>query len=369
MFGSRLIRFRYQPAKQAWRALLETYRGGGVTEVECLTVELRHIRYFIAVAEYLNFRKAAQRLHIAQPPLSRQIRQLEETLGVDLFARDKRGVELTKAGHAFLEEARKLLVQAGHAVEAARQAQRGEIGMVKVGIASGLGGVVSQVVFEFRKRWPGIEVECRDIFSNFQNDALRKHEIDVGFLRPPLDHLALDCELLYEEEFVVIVPRQHRLAKRRFLRMHDIADEPLIIFDRTFSSGLYDKILGLYSRHGLTPRLIPTHVEAHEEAGAIMVASGKAIFMGAGAIVNRTVAGIQLASVRLNELEAKIEVYAAWRKDHASPVVHDFLDCVRTILPAQKQKPVSIGAPAKTALFPLDSCKQCAQARAVRTSR
>lgn len=354
----------------AWEGYFqETHRRDRVSDVECLTVELRHIRYFIAVAEYLNFRKAAQRLHIAQPPLSRQIRQLEETLGVDLFARDKRGVELTKAGHAFLEEARKLLVQAGHAVEAARQAQRGETGMVKVGIASGLGGVVSQVVFEFRKRWPGIEVECRDIFSNFQNDALRKHEIDVGFLRPPLDHVALDCELLYDEEFVVIVPKQHRLAKRRSLRIHDIADEPLIIFDRSFSSGLYDKILGLYSRHGLTPRLIPTHVEAHEEAGAIMVASGKAIFMGAGAIVNRTVAGIQLASVRLNEPEAKIEVYAAWRKDDASPALHGFLDCVRTIVPAQKQKPVSIGVPVKAALFPLDSCAQCAQARAVRTGR
>jgi len=119
----------------------------------------------------------------------------------------------------------------------------------------------------------------------------------------------------------------------------------------------------------LTPRLIPTHVEAHEEAGAIMVASGKAIFMGAGAIVNRTVAGIQLASVRLNEPEAKIEVYAAWRKDDASPAVHGFLDCVRTIVPPQKHKPLSIITPIKTAPFPLEACEQCAQARAVRTGR
>jgi DNA-binding transcriptional LysR family regulator len=267
------------------------------TDVQCLPVELRHIRYFIAVAEYLSFRTAAQRLHIAQPPLSRQIRQLEEDLRVELFARDKRHVELTKAGHAFLEEARKLMVQVGHAVETARIAQRGDLGIIRVGIASGLGGVVSQIFFEFRKRWPAIEVECRDIFSSFQSQALRKHEIDVGFLRPPLDQMALDCELLYEEEFVVILPKSHRLAKRRTLRIHDIEDEPLIIFDRNFSSGLYDKILSLYSRHGLTPRLIPTHIEAHEEAGAIMVASGKAIFMGAGAIVNRSVAGIELASL------------------------------------------------------------------------
>lgn len=307
-------------------------------------VELRHIRYFIAVAESLNFHKAAQRLHIAQPPLSRQIRQLEERLGVELFARDKRHVELTKAGRVFLEEARKLMVEAGHAVEAAHLAQRGETGIVKIGIASGLGSFASRVVFEFRKRRDDFEVECRDIFSNFQSQALSRREIDVGFLRPPVDHVVLDCELLYEEEFVVILPKKHRLAKRRALRIHDIAEEPLILFDRNFSTGLYDKILGLYSRHGLTPRLIPRHVEAHEEAGAIMVASGKAIFMGAGAIVNRSVAGIHLASVRLNEPEAKIEVYAAWRKDDASPALRCFLDCMRSTLSSQKQRsPAAIG--------------------------
>jgi DNA-binding transcriptional LysR family regulator len=295
-------------------------------------VELRHVRYFIAVAEYLNFSKAAQQLHIAQPPLSRQIRQLEEDLGVTLFLRDKRSVALTKAGAVFLDEARKLVVQAGHAMEAARHAQQGESGVVRIGIASGLGGLVSKVVFDHRKRLPTIEIECRDVFSSFQNEALRKGEIDVGFLRPPLDQVNLDCELLFEEEFVVVLPKTHRLAKRRLLRLKEIADEPLIIFDRNFSSGLYDKILGLYSRHGMTPHLTITHAEAHEEAGAIMVASGKAIFMGAGAIVNRSVSGLDLVSIRLDEPEAKIEVYMAWRKGERSTAVISFIDSGRRVL-------------------------------------
>jgi DNA-binding transcriptional LysR family regulator len=294
-----------------------------------MTVELRHARYFIAVAECLNFRKAAQQLHVAQPPLSRQIRQLEEYLGVGLFVRDKRRVELTKAGYAFLDEARKLIIQAGHAADVARHAQKGEFGLIKIGLASGLGGSVSKVVFEHSRRFPAIEVECRDIFSTLQNEALRKHEIDIGFLRPPVDQINLDCELLYEEEFVVTLPKNHRLAKRRSVRLKDIADEPLIIFDRAFSSGLYDKVMGLYNRQGFTPHLIVTHVEAHEEAGAIMVASGKAIFVGVGAIANRSVSGLELASVRLNELEAKIEVYAAWRKGEDSAAVLAFLDSVR----------------------------------------
>src|SRR5499425_2936589 len=125
-------------------------------------VELRHIRYFLAVAEHLNFTKAAEQLHIAQPPLSRQIRQLEDDLGVVLLVRNKRRVELTKAGHVFLEQARKLIVQAGHATEAARHAQKGESGIVRIGLASGLGGMVSKVVLDHRKRFPTIDVECRD---------------------------------------------------------------------------------------------------------------------------------------------------------------------------------------------------------------
>jgi DNA-binding transcriptional LysR family regulator len=295
-------------------------------------VELRHVRYFLAVAEYLNFSKAAQQLHIAQPPLSRQIRQLEDDLGVALFVRNKRHVELTKAGQAFLNEARKLVVQAGHAAEAARHAQKGESGLVRIGIASGLGGVVGRAVAEHCRRFPAINIECKDVFSTVQNEILDKHEIDVGFLRPPVNQVNLDCELLFEEEFVVILPKSHRLAKRKSLKLKDVADEPLIVFHRNFSSGLYDKILGLYSRQGLTPRFAVTHVEAHEEAGAIMVASGKAIFIGAGAIVTRSVAGIELASVPLNEADAKIEVYMAWRKNEESSVVLSFLDSVRRVL-------------------------------------
>jgi DNA-binding transcriptional LysR family regulator len=303
-------------------------------------VELRHVRYFIAVAEYLNFRKAAEQLHIAQPPLSRQIRQLEEDLGVALFVRNTHRVELTRAGHAFLEQARKLVVQAGHAAEAARHAQKGESGIVRIGLASGLGGAVSKVVLDHRKRLPMIDIECKDIFSSPQNEAIQKGIIDIGFLRPPVDQMNLDCELLFEEEFVVVMPRSHRLAKRRVLKLKDVADEPLILFDRSFSSGLYDKIMGLYSRHGFTPHLTVTHVEAHEEAGAIMVASGKGIFMGAGAIVNRSVSGVELASVRLNEPEAKIEVYMVWRKGEESPAVLDFLASVRRIFKLPPHKAV-----------------------------
>lgn len=300
--------------------------------IQSAAMELRHVRYFIAVAEYLNFSRAAQELHIAQPPLSRQIRQLEEDLGVTLFLRNKRRVELTKAGRIFLDEARKLVEQAGYATAAARHAQKGESGIVRIGIASGLGGVVGRIVAEHCRRMPAVDIDCKDIFSTPQNEALCKREIDVGFLRPPIDHLNLDSELLYDEQFLVVLPRTHRLANRKSLRLKEVADETLIIFDRNFSSGLYDKILGLFRRQGLTPHLSVTPVEAHEEAGAIMVASGKAIFIGAGAMVNRSVSGIDLASVPLSDPEAKIEVYMAWRKDEEAPAVIAFVESVRRMM-------------------------------------
>jgi DNA-binding transcriptional LysR family regulator len=295
-------------------------------------VELRHVRYFLAVAEHLNFSKAAQQLHIAQPPLSRQIRQLEDDLGVSLFVRNKRRVQLTKAGRVFLDEARKLVVQAGHATEAARHAQKGESGFVRIGIASGLGGIVGRVVIEHCEHFPAVNIECKDIFSSSQSAQLNKHEIDVGFLRPPIDQMNLDCELLFEEDFTVVLPVTHRLARRKSVRLKEIADEPLIIFDRNFSSGLYDKILGLYSRQGLTPHFAVTHVESHEEAGAVMVASGKAIYIGVGALTTRSVTGINLAALKLNENEAKIDVYVAWRKDEDSPAVVSFLNSTRSVL-------------------------------------
>lgn len=315
------------------RGLETTHPVGGHSgsDVESRPVELRHVRYFIAVAEHLNFRKAAEHLHIAQPPLSRQIRQLEEELGVTLLLRNKQGVELTKGGIAFLEQARKLIVLAGHARQVARRAQEGESGSVRIGIASGLGGVVSKVVFDFRNQLPEIDMECKDLFSAQQKEALLKSEIDVGFLRPPIDRMNLNCELLFEEEFVVVLPKTHRLANRGSVRLREVAEEPLILFDRKLSTGLYDKILGLYSRNGFTPQLTVTHVEAHEEAGAIMIAAGKAIFVGAGGTVNRSVYGIELASLRLNEPDAKIEVYVAWRKDEESPAVLSLLESVRRV--------------------------------------
>jgi DNA-binding transcriptional LysR family regulator len=292
-------------------------------------VEFRHLRYFVAVAEELNFSRAARRLNMAQPPLSQQIHQLEEETGVQLFVRNKRRVELTSAGHVFLEEARKLFTQAQHAVDAARLAQRGETGLVKIGIASGLGEKVNQAVAEHLKRFPGTEIQCQDVVSTRQNEALRELKIDVGFLRPPIDLANLESEVLFEERFFVVLPREHPLAKYPELRLKDIANEPLLLFDRSVSSGVYDKGLELYRQAGIVPKVIATLTDPHEEAGIILVISGKGIYLTVGAILSHPVSGPKVSAVPLNEPGATIDVHIAWRKNEPSTAILAFVDSAR----------------------------------------
>ena len=291
-------------------------------------MELRHLRYFISVAEFRNISKAAQQLHIAQPPLSRQIRQLEEEIGVDLLIRNKRGVELTEGGAVFLRHAKKLVAGAELARHEARKFGRTT---ARIGIASGLGGVANQVVAAHHRRFPSVEIQYKDIFSTLQNESLRKREIDVGFMRPPI-HSSLDSQVLFEEEFLVVLPRQHPLTKRRSLRLRDVIDEPLIIFERRYSCGLYDAIMDLYRRQALTPHLRITHTETNEEAGKVMVATGRGIFIGVGAMVNTSLFGVHLAAVRLNEPGATFPVCMAWRKGEQSPAILDFVDSAQRVL-------------------------------------
>ena len=159
-------------------------------------MEIRHLRYFIEVAEQLSFSKAAKECNVSVPPLSRQVRQLEEELGTRLFVRDKRRVALTDAGHALLLQARAIANQIARIPESIRLAESGQAGAVRIGIALHLAERLNPALMEYSRRFPNVEIECRDIFSPFQNRALAEGEIDVGFLRPRVDPIHLVSEPL-----------------------------------------------------------------------------------------------------------------------------------------------------------------------------
>jgi DNA-binding transcriptional LysR family regulator len=294
-------------------------------------VELRHLRYFVVLAETLNFSKAALRLHITQPPLSRQIKQLEDELGTPLLTRDRRRVVLTDAGRIFLQEARAILNHSVHAVDSVRRAAKGELGKVRVGIGSGLGPAVNRVLFEHARSHPGVEVECQDILSSLQNAALLEREIDVGFLRPPIDAEHLTSLRLFEEPFCVYLPKSHPLAGHRKLRLEQIKEERLLLYDRAVSRGVFDKTLELYRNAGLTPRIVRTQTAPYDEAGAVLVASGKGIYLGVGAVRSKPGSASEVAVIPLDEPNAKVYAHAAWRRGETSGVILAFLESVRRI--------------------------------------
>jgi len=297
-------------------------------------MDLRQLRYFIAVAERLSYSKAAQHLHLTVPPLSRQIRQLEEELDVQLFVRDRRHVALTDAGRMLLREGRVLLSQAAHVSESVHLAKSGEAGLVKIGVAATLGERISRVLIEHAKYFPAVEIQCSDVYSGLQNEALLEGRIDAGFMRPPVDQVHLDSELLFEERLMVHVSKASPLAKHKTLRVKDLASEPLLMLERSISSGLHDKILDLYARAGVTPNVIPLPTDPPPRGNiqAIFLTCRKGISIVADEVPVHPPPDSAVVAVPLDEPDAKIGVYVAWRKCEKSTAVLAFLDSARRVM-------------------------------------
>ena len=293
-------------------------------------MELRHLRYFVTVAEELNFTRAAKRLQIAQPALSRQIHDLETEIGVRLFDRNSSRVFITDAGRRFLNEARVVLHHATQAIEAARQIKAGGVGTIRLGIGKGLGDVVSRIINDYLRRLPGVEIDVKDIASGFQNEAFVARRIDVGFMRPPIEDLQLASEALFSERFSVVLRKASSLAKRRCLRLKDLAHETLLLIDRHISPGAYDKTLDLYRQAGVSPKIVPTETMPYEEAGAILVDSGKGIYLALGRNPCHPSFADRLVARPLCDPSATVPVHIVWRRDEQAKTVLDFVDFAQT---------------------------------------
>ena len=292
-------------------------------------MELRHIQSFVAVAEELNFTRAAKRLQIAQPPVSRHIRDLEKELGVQLFERTNSRVFLTDAGRRFLNEARAVLQHASRAIDAARQAGDGWAGTVRLGIAKGLGDVVSRVMNEYLRLSSQVEFDVLDIPSGFQSKALLERNIDVGFMRPPIDDPQLVSAVLFGEGFSVVLRKASPLAKRKALHVSDLVDQNLLLIDRRISPGVYDKTLALFRERGLNLRMIPTMTTSGEEAGSILVDSGKGIYVAVGQDPIHPAFSDRLMILPLKNPDAVTEVHVVWRRDEQSKTTLDFVRFTR----------------------------------------
>src|SRR5271156_4899934 len=220
-------------------------------------IEIRHLRYFIAVAEELHFGRAAMRLHIAQPPLSQQIRRLEEMLGHALFLRTSREVRLTAAGEELLERARYTLKKIEADVAAAQRIGRGEAGAMTVGfIGSGMLTPVPKMLGRYRRQYPQVDLQLREFYTTRLVDALLEGTVDVGFLRDAGETDGLKVEVLLAEPFVVVLPRKHPLADQKTVAVKSLQHEPFVLFARSYGSVAWKKTVDVCEAHGFTPRVV-----------------------------------------------------------------------------------------------------------------
>ena len=221
-------------------------------------MELRHLRYFVVVAEELHFRRAAEKLGIQQPPLSMQIRQLEAEIGTPLFRRAQRRVELTDAGHSFLEDARAILASAQTATGRARKAALGDHGRLRVGMINSapFHPLILRILREYRQNHPGVWMTMEEASTPELAERIRAQNLDLAFVRPLLDATpGLITEHLFDEPVLVALPHGHPLARKRTVPLGALSLEPFVLFSRPVGSGLYDQIISACHRAGFSPRV------------------------------------------------------------------------------------------------------------------
>lgn len=285
-------------------------------------MELRHLRYFVAVAEELHFGHAAARLHMAQPPLSQQIKTLETELGVQLFHRTKRKVDLTDAGRLFLPEARATLAQAGHAEEVARRAQRGEIGRLRLAfVTSAAQSVLPCIIRTFKTDHPGVDVELTELTPAQQVAALDEGRIDVAFLRPPIARPDLVIHTLLKEPLVVALPAGHPSAKQRQLKLRDLRNEPFVMFPRDHGPGLYDLVLSLCRAAQFSPHVAYEANQMHTILA--YVAGGLGAALVPASLMELQQAGVSYRA--LSQPRAEVELAMVYPKRNDCSVLGRFI--------------------------------------------
>lgn len=290
-------------------------------------VELRHLRYFVAVVEQGSFRAAALRLHVSQPPLTRQIQQLEEVLGVPLLVRRPRGVEPTSAGLLFFEEARNILLLIEQAANRARLAGHGQLGRLDVGVfGSAVFDTIPRIIQAFRDHFPRVEVVLHNLDRTGQIRALRERRLTVGFNRF-FDHEPdLSWEVIQTERLNVALHHAHPLAQHPQLGLAQIGTQELILYPRTPRPSFIEQMLRLFHRKGVSPHVI--HEVDDVVTAVALVSSGFGISLVTDSACNLRLPGVVYVPLR-SEDRATFDLCMIHRKDDESALLQAFLKTAR----------------------------------------
>ncbi|MGD1949863.1 MAG: LysR family transcriptional regulator [Leptolyngbyaceae cyanobacterium] len=293
-------------------------------DLAATSVELRHLRYFVAVAQVLHFGRAAEHLGITQPVLSDQIRRLETLLGVQLLHRTKRVVQLTEPGRVFLEDALQILAQTDSAIATVRRAGQGKFGKLTIGYTGpALYTVLPEIVRTFRDRNPNVELTLYENCTPQQETALLANEIQVGFLHPPID-APLTLQIVWQEPMVVALPENHVLVNRPNLSVKELAHESFILFPRTVGPHLYSQIVSLCTQAGFKPKVVQEVTPQPTMIG--LVAAGIGIAFVADSMQKISRPGVVYR--QLQEDTPTLELAIAWKNEQQSPVLQSFLTVV-----------------------------------------
>jgi DNA-binding transcriptional LysR family regulator len=289
-------------------------------------MELRHLRYFVVVAEELNFCRAAERLRIAQPPLSVQIRHLEEELGVQLFYRIKRRITLSPAGEVLFSQGRRLLREAEQIADQVREAASGKTGSLSIGfVGTTMYDILPDALRIFRSTYPKIQLNLEDIHSGHQIQALQRRKIDVGLIHPPVQEVLVETEEVVSETLMVALPEKHRLRDRTAVALADLADEPFLICSISGEPGLHKLCLGLIQDAGFRPRVVQEATHIQTQVG--LVAAGVGI-----CLVPSSATRLQQPGVIYRPLsvpQTSLTKLMVWRKGPCSAHLTGFLGAVR----------------------------------------
>ncbi|MFT0546378.1 LysR substrate-binding domain-containing protein [Allopusillimonas ginsengisoli] len=293
-------------------------------------MELRHLRHFVAVAEELSFTRAAERLHIGQPPLSQSIQALEADVGAQLFERTRRWVRLTEAGRLFLEDAYRILALTASASQNAKRAEKGEVGDLRLGFNNSmpLTAHFATTINAYRNRFPEVTLHLSEMSTMQQIEAIRERRLDLGYIRPPEVQIPDDILLtpVQLHPLMVITPSNHRLAGRKKISLKELENEHFVTFLKNQGTTLYPQIQRLCGTAGFTPKIVMEVREAATMMGLVAAGCGITILPNMFACINIT----NISHAVLSDAGASTGLILAYRSGEVSPLVNSFISIAMT---------------------------------------
>jgi DNA-binding transcriptional LysR family regulator len=295
-------------------------------------MELRHLRYVVTLAETLHFGRAAERLHLSQPPLSHQIRQLEEELRITLFHRTKRQVQLTEAGRMFVQEARVILAQAAHAANLASRVDQGEVGQLTIGVAGPADApIFVQILRTFAQKHPKVRIVLRNMSSLDQTHAISEERLHVGFVALPIDDAGLATETVMRQPIMIALPPDHPLAKRQRVPLKELSGEPQIMFARSNGPRFFDAVLAACREAGFSMNI--AHEVDNLYTACALVAAGLGVcLVPAGVQDSHRTSSMVLRPVTPALPHIDMHIALAYRPQATNELVPLFVDVVREVV-------------------------------------